>query len=248
MEHRDHTPASASGLATMTDSLRSARNYYRWIHRQIAPYLGQRLLDIGAGSGNILPFVLDREAVIVVDSASDCTEAIRARFPGRSNLQVVQGDICDLALIPTIRHLRVDTIICTNVLEHIANDGLAIRHMAEVLKPQRGRLILLVPAHPSFYGSLDRAAGHFRRYEPRQLRALLEENGLVSESVRHMNILGGLGWWFNSRILRDPDLNSRSMNQQIVWFDRLAVPILERVERVLRLPFGLSLIAVGRVP
>ena len=204
-----------------------------------------------------LPNRLTPDEIIVEDGfigpgygvpTPECMEAIRKRFPGHSNLQVVRGDICDLALIPSLRQLRVDTVICTNVLEHIADDRLAIRHMAEVLKDRRGRLILLVPAHPALYGTLDRAAGHFRRYEPRQVRSLLEENGLASESVRHMNILGGLGWWFNSRVLRDPDLNSRSMNQQIVWFDRLAVPILERVERVLRLPFGLSLIAVGRVP
>lgn len=248
MEHRDHRPASASGLATMTDSMRSARNYYRWIHRQIAPYLGQRLLDVGGGSGNILPFVLDREAVIVVDAAADCTDAIRQRFPGRDNLQVVQGNICDPALIPSLRQLRVDTTMCTNVLEHISDDRLAVRHMAEIVKAQRGRLILLVPAHPALYGTLDRAAGHFRRYTARRLRDLFEENGILPERLRHMNILGGLGWGFNSRILRDPDLNSRSMNQQILWFDRLAVPVLERAERVLRLPFGLSLIAVGRVP
>ena len=94
---------------------------------------------------------------------------------------------------------------------------------------------------------MDRAAGHYRRYATSQLRALFEENGLAVEHLRHMNILGGLGWWFNSRVLRDPDLNSRSVNWQVLWFDRLLVPIFERIERALRLPFGLSLICVGRV-
>jgi SAM-dependent methyltransferase len=237
-----------SGLATMADAMRSARNYYRWIYHQIAPYLGRRVMDIGAGAGNILPFILDREAIIVVDPAPDCTEVIRGRFPERGNLHVILGNICDPSLIPSLRGLRPDTILSTNVLEHIADDRMAIRHMAEILKGQGGRLILQVPAHPSFYGSLDRAAGHFRRYDPGRTRHLFDEHGIILERLRHMNILGGIGWWFNSRILREPDLNSRSINQQIVWFDRLVVPILERVENVLRAPFGLSLIAVGRVP
>ncbi len=240
-------PDPATGLATMTDSIHLARNYYRWIYRQIAPDLGRRLVDIGGGTGNILPFVLEREAVIVVDPSAECLAAVRRRFPAQANLSTLQGDICDPALIASLAPARADTILCTNVLEHIPDDRLAVRHMADLLKPQRGRLIILVPAHPALYGTLDRAAGHFRRYQPQQLEALLHENGMALDRIRHMNILGALGWWFNGKVVRDPDLNSRSMNQQILWFDRLAIPFLERVERVVRIPFGLSLIAVGRV-
>ena len=53
----------------------------------------------------------------------------------------------------------------SNVLEHIEDDAAAVRRFRSVL-PEGGRLVILVPALPALYGSIDEAIGHFRRYTP----------------------------------------------------------------------------------
>ena len=105
-----------------------------------------------------------------------------------------------------------------------------------------GRLILLVPAHRSLYGSIDRAIGHYRRYERIELERLLTEVGFEIEDLFHVNATSLPGWYLNGRILHResvPGLQARLA-------DRL-VP-LYRLERRLNLPFGLSAIAFARRP
>ena len=52
-----------------------------------------------------------------------------------------------------------DTVICSNVLEHIEDDVRALRNIRTLLKPG-GRLLLYVPATPRLYCAIDRHVGH----------------------------------------------------------------------------------------
>ena len=51
-----------------------------------------------------------------------------------------------------------------NVLEHIKEDEKEIQEATRKLN-FGGHLIIMAPAHPKIYGNLDKAVGHFRRYE-----------------------------------------------------------------------------------
>ena len=51
-----------------------------------------------------------------------------------------------------------------NVLEHIKDDKLEIQNALNKLNPG-GHLIILVPAHQKIYSKLDKAVGHYKRYE-----------------------------------------------------------------------------------
>ena len=53
----------------------------------------------------------------------------------------------------------------SNVLEHIPDDAAAVRRFRQVLPPG-GKLVVLVPALPQLFGSIDEAVGHYRRYTP----------------------------------------------------------------------------------
>jgi len=128
----------------------------------------------------------------------------------------------------------------SNVLEHIEDDAAAVRQFRSVL-PVDGRLVILVPALMSLYGSIDEAIGHFRRYTPETLRNVIESNGFRIESVEWLNLLGIPGWFLNSRLLK-----RRSVpGLQVRLYDRIA-PILARMESMVKLPVGMSLLAVAR--
>jgi 2-polyprenyl-3-methyl-5-hydroxy-6-metoxy-1,4-benzoquinol methylase len=55
----------------------------------------------------------------------------------------------DVASAPIVLEDRVDVITCCEVLEHLDNPGLALRHMTHALAP-RGRIIVTTPHGPVF--------------------------------------------------------------------------------------------------
>ncbi len=136
------------------------------------------------------------------------------------------------------RARRLDTVVAFNVLEHIKEDVPALRSIAHMLMPG-GRVVVLVPALPALYGSLDVELGHVRRYTRRTLTAAIEKAGFSVERVFYFNVVGSLGWWLSARVRRQP----RIPLIQLRIFDAF-VPLL-RLEHFLPLPFGQSLICVG---
>ena len=213
--------------------------YSRAIVERLAPHVGARVFEVGSGIGNISGHLGRRELLVVSDISEAYLEALQRRFGGNSRVRIVRYDLEEGAR-PDLRALGLDTVICLNVLEHVADDVAALRGLAGLLVPG-GRLLLLVPAHQALYSSLDRNLQHHRRYGRRDLVALLEGSGFSVEDVFHFNLPGALGWWLNGRVLRRRILPGG----QLRIFNRLA-PGLLRVESWLRPPVGLSLIVVAR--
>jgi SAM-dependent methyltransferase len=134
-----------------------------------------------------------------------------------------------------------DTIVCLNVLEHVEDDLGSLRAMRTLLAP-RGRLVLLVPALRTLYGTLDQALGHYRRYGPRELREKFAAAGFLMRHLEYFNLAGIPGWWLTGRVLRRRLLPAASLR----WYDRL-VPLF-RLEGLLPWRIGQSLIAIGELP
>ena len=77
---------------------------------------------------------------------------------------------------------QFDLVCAFEVLEHIEDDAAAVRQWAARLRPG-GWLLLSVPAHQRRYGPADELVGHFRRYDPARLTALLARCGLTDMRV-----------------------------------------------------------------
>jgi SAM-dependent methyltransferase len=227
----------------MSSSLTDATNYHRWNYDWIAPYVRGRILDIGGGTGNHLAFLSQRE-LLSIDLSGECIAELRTRYHDVSNWSFEVGDITDPSIVERLGEKNFDTVLSCNVFEHIANDGLAFLHAARLLKPG-GSLVLLLPAHPMLFGSLDRLAGHFRRYTRGDALRKLSAAGLQVVTLRYVNVIGAIGWFVNSRI-RHGNLSSRAVNWQIRAFDRFLVPLFKRIEGSRSMPFGQSLLCVGR--
>jgi len=138
----------------------------------------------------------------------------------------------------TLAGQSFDTIICLNVLEHVDDDISALQAIRRMLAPS-GRLILLVPALPVLYGTIDRALGHHRRYKRAGLASLLEATGFKLAHIEYFNLAGVPGWWFAGRVLRRQMIPAASLK----LYDAL-VPLF-RLERLIPWRVGQSLIAIG---
>src|SRR5439155_1584785 len=145
-----------------------------------------------------------------------CYKVFRAdilhRIPIRSNrfglgpeltAKVGQVRLLDLARLGEdgLAAHRFDTVVCANVLEHVADDAASLRAMRALLAPG-GRVVLIVPALHALYGTIDAAIGHHRRYTREEIDAKLHAAGLEVEHVSYFNLLGMVGWWLNARVLK----------------------------------------------
>jgi SAM-dependent methyltransferase len=238
------SPAEAShprdqvGAATL-ERLAEAPNYNRWMFDRLRPWIGQHVLEVGSGIGNLSAFLQDRQRVVLTDTEPWYLDRLRERFRGHANVEVARLylPVLDGALAAE----RFDTVICLNVLEHVEHDRASLAALRRLLSPG-GRLVLLVPALRALYGTLDHALGHYRRYHRGELVAKLREAGLRPRHVEYFNLAGIPGWWLAGRVLRRSLIPTASLR----WYDAL-VPLF-RLERLLPWRIGQSLIAIGEAP
>jgi SAM-dependent methyltransferase len=232
-------PSDVAGAETL-EIMAAAPRYNAWQYDVISPYLGRRVLEVGSGIGNISAHLVnaDRELVVLTDTDEWYREQLRQRFGGRRAAKVASLTLPDEDAPVRFAEFRLDTVVALNVLEHIADHVGALRTMGQMVGP-RGRVVVLVPALESLFGSLDSELQHQRRYSRRSLRAAVEAAGLRVQALLWFNRAGTLGWWWNSRVRRIP----RIPLAQLRAFDAL-VPLL-RLERHLPLPFAQSLLVVG---
>lgn len=232
-------PADPTGAETLERLDADAPRYNRWLTERVAPWVGSRVLEIGAGIGNMAAHFVDRERLVLAEPDAAYRERLAARFAGRANVVVVP---LKLPLVDArLAAEQLDTIICLNVLEHVAQDAAALAGMRSLLAP-RGRVVLLVPALPALYGTLDSALGHVRRYAAAELRDKIAAAGLRLVHFEYFNLGGVPGWWLTGRVLRRTMIPRASLR----LYDAL-VPLF-RLERLLPWRIGQSLIAVGEVP
>lgn len=220
------------------ERMRLAKRYFQWQADLAASALGRRVVEIGCGLGNFTCHLLDRELVIATDVEPSCTARLAARFPDRANLLIQTINVADPAFASMARY-QPDSVVCLNVLEHVQDDALALRHMHCIL-PAGGKAVLIVPAFESLYGPVDRLLGHYRRYSRKSLRELAAAAGFRVQTLRFMNTVGFCGWWVNARLFR----RSEQSTAQIRIFDRYIVPLMRPVETALPPPFGQSLFVV----
>lgn len=228
------------GLATL-EAVSLASTYNRWMVEQASPFLGRRLLEAGAGIGNLSRLLVRREALVLLDYDPQYVDILEARFSQRHGVRVRKGDLNDAGLYEALKVERLDSIFCANVLEHLPDDEKVLKGFFEVLQPG-GRCVLIVPASGRLFGTLDRALGHFRRYEGNDLRKKLEKAGFRVVHQRAFNRVGAAAWFVSGSILR----RSRLSPGQMRWFNRFW-PLFRLCDGVLPTPC-LSWMIVGEKP
>ena len=181
------------------DALSFAPRFNRWMADTILPYVGASVLEIGAGMGNMSRHLSPHRKVYVATDVSDeYTEHLQHMFRHRPSFCVHKLDATNADDFRAFEG-RMDTVVCLNVIEHIADDAATLKSIRTLLKPG-GRLIVLVPNDPKAYGTIDKEIGHYRRYTPEHLKALVTDAGYEMEELLKFNRVSMPAWKFTGQV------------------------------------------------
>ena len=219
------------------DRLNRAPRFTRWMAEVVRPYVRDRVLEIGAGIGNMSVHLMPRSIYWATDVNPYYLNYLETLRPTRPYMRVGYTDAMKVESFPEGQDF--DTIVCLNVIEHVPDDIGALRNVHETLKGG-GTAIILVPYGPELYGSLDEVLGHCRRYTEEQLAGVARQAGFHVEQILKFNRPGVPAWWLNGKILR-----RKTFGMGQIRLLNVLTPIFRRIDSWLPLP-PLSIIAILR--
>ena len=146
---------------------------------------GDRVLDLGCGSGTFTAVAAAAGAASVIGAEVAAAAVLRARTAHPE---------LDFRLVPIdgplpLEDAQADLVWCSEVIEHIADTGAWLSEVRRVLAPG-GRLLLTTPAHGRLrllLGGVERYSeplgDHLHLYTARSLRTLLGGFGFADTRI-----------------------------------------------------------------
>ncbi|MDX1582288.1 MAG: glycosyltransferase, partial [Thermoanaerobaculia bacterium] len=108
--------------------------YNRWIWERIEPHVGDRVLELGAGTGSMTRFFYGRELVIAADREQGYVDRLRNAFRRRPGIEVAWIDPDGEPFgLEELSSRDLDTVTLINVLEHLEDDQTALERCFELL-------------------------------------------------------------------------------------------------------------------
>ena len=223
--------------AEILERLNRAPRFTRWMADVILPYVGHRVLEIGAGIANMSVHLMPRSLYWATDVNPHYLERLGSLRSTRPYMRVGHVDAADGATYPIGQGF--DTVVCLNVVEHIADDVGTLKNIYNVLE-DGGRAIVLVPCGPKLYGTLDEVLGHCRRYTDEQLNDVAKRAGFRVETILRFNRPGVVAWWLNGKVLK-----RRTFGLAQIRVLNLVTPMFRLIDSWVPLP-PLSIIGIFR--
>ncbi|HYR89168.1 MAG TPA: class I SAM-dependent methyltransferase [Terriglobia bacterium] len=217
-----------------------AVNYHRWILERLTPFLGKRIIEVGAGVGSFSRLLLETrpELLMALEPSPNMYAALVQSLAAEDKEGVSQAHGCTLAKAKFLA--QPDSIVYINVLEHIKDDEAELR-TAHSMLVSGGRVLIFVPANPWLMGSMDRQLGHFRRYTRQELIAKCRSAGFIIRLASYFDVAGILPWWAMYCVLK----SSRMDPAAVRLYDRWVVPIARVLENAVRPPLGKNIVLVA---
>ena len=238
-------PSDLEYVGRDLEAMSFAVNYHRWILEIFEPYLGDNVVEVGAGTGSFSELLSQRTLKSL--SLVEPSDAMRSQLQLRmSRLSLpfpvsIYEDIFRTIGQEVCTKDDVDSIVYVNVLEHIEDDESELRAINQAL-PQGGCLFVFVPALSWLLSSFDLQIGHFRRYSRQEIERKCREAGFKIILSRYFDSLGVIPWWIRYRLLRSHKFEAGAIR----FYDEKVVPIARLLESRFEPPLGKNVILIAQ--
>jgi len=223
---------------------------------------GFKILDIGCGPGRHVSALYAHENVTVIGadlSLDDLKQGVK-RLQFHDQLGAHCGGTwafttADITRLP-FKDNEFDLVICSEVMEHIPDEGKAASELLRVLKPGHD----LVVSVPRFWPEricwalsdeyFNANQGHIRIYKKNQLMQLIEKAGAKYRTAHHAHSLHSPYWWLKCFVgpTREDSIAVNLYKRFLTW-DILSKPVLTKtLDRYLNPLMGKSLVLYFKKP
>jgi SAM-dependent methyltransferase len=220
------------------DLFSRAKNWTAYFSSRLSPFIGRRILEVGAGIGRNISFLHNDTVETWIGLEPDLELAARL------DEEIHKGAFpktCRV-FVGTLSHIppdwQFDTILYIDVLEHIDDDAVELTRASRHLV-RGGHLIVLAPAHSFLFSPFDSAIGHYRRYNGFSLRSISPKDCVI-KALFMLDSVGFLASLANRLVLR----KSIPSKSQIAFWDGVLVPVSRLIDPVTRFKIGKTIVAV----
>ena len=237
----DERSVSYKYVGSELELFAGATHWKNYFGERLTPFIGQRVLEVGAGLGGTTRVLCTgRHDIWVCLEPDDSLIASLKSSVASGELPACCEPVSGMLPNPLVERSSFDTVLYIDVLEHIETDREELETALSYLR-RGGNLIVLSPAHNWLFSPFDAALGHFRRYSKKSLSNLTPAG---SELIRieYLDSVGLFASLANRLFLKQ----QQPTIKQVHFWDRRMVPISRRVDPVLGRKVGKSILAVWR--
>tara|TARA_B100002051_G_C16574294_1_gene554244 strand:- start:254 stop:937 length:684 start_codon:yes stop_codon:yes gene_type:complete len=218
---------------TATERFDKANIWIKYIIFQIKKYIKGNTIEIGAGCGSFSrEFSKENlDKITLTDADQENIIQLKNNFLNKKNTVISQKNLDQF-------NETFDTIIYFNVLEHIEKDDNEIKLSLSKLN-KGGHLIILVPAHQRLYSNLDKAVGHFRRYDKSYFKKKFDGSEVVC--LKYLDTLGYFLYFLNKLVFKQEVYPTKV---KIFIWDKIFTPMTVFVDFILGYNFGKNILCV----
>ena len=202
---------------------------------KIRKFLKDGILEVGAGCGSFTKgYMKNFQSITLTDTDEGSYNLLKKNFINEKNINVLNSNIEDI-------DSRFNTLLYFNVLEHIEDDKLEIKNALEKLN-HGGHLIILVPAHQKIYSNLDKAVGHYRRYNIN----FFKENKFKNSEIVKLHYLDFFGYalYYLNKIFFKKETYPTAV--KIFIWDKIFTPLTTIVDFFTGYKFGKNILCIYR--
>lgn len=211
----------------------NSKNFRNYQNDLIKNYIRGYTAEIGPGNGKNLKLYIDKvEKVDLFEPSKILFENLQSKYPDNQNVFLKNKEF-------SLTVNTYDTILYLDVLEHIQNDLDEINKSFNSLK-SGGKLIINVPAFQYLYSKFDEDVNHFRRYDKKSIKDLIQNLDHSSYQMKYYDSIGFLLSLISKIFLND---YKKNFHHKIKIWDSL-IPLSKLFDKLCFNLFGKSLFII----
>ena len=200
---------------------------------KIRKFLKDDMLEVGAGCGSFTRgYMKNFQSITLTDADAGSYNLLKQNFSNEKKINILNSNIKDI-------DKKFNTLLYFNVLEHVKEDKLEIENALKKLN-YGGHLIILVPAHQKIYSKLDKAVGHYRRYDIN----FFKENKFENSEIVKLHFLDFFGYplYYLNKIFFNDETYPTEL--KIFIWDKIFTPLTTIADFLTGYKFGKNILCI----